>query len=55
MLAIIAKMEQCSYLGMPMQKVIETAKRKVEMSDYMSALDGILRWKEQVEKGDNES
>ncbi|MBQ8280188.1 MAG: response regulator [Roseburia sp.] len=55
MLDIIGKMEHCSYMGQPMQKVIDTARRKVEMSDYMSALDGIIKWKEQAEKEGSES
>ena len=55
MLSVIEKMEQCSYLGQPMQKVIETARRKVEMSDYMSAIDGLAKWIEQIEKEDGEA
>ncbi len=52
---IIEKMENCSYMGQPMQKVIDTARRKVQMSDYMSAYDVIVKWKEQAEKGGNEA
>ena len=55
MISIIEKMEYCSYKGQPMQKVTETARRKVEMSDYMSAYDVLARWKEQTEKGGNEA
>jgi len=51
MLAIIEKMEHCSYLGCPMQKAVDTARRKVEMSDYMSAYDVLAKWKEQTEEG----
>lgn len=52
---IIGKMEHCSYMGQPMQKVADTARRKVEMSDYMSAYDVLAKWKEQTEKGGNEA
>lgn len=55
MLAIIDKMERCSYRGCPMQKAVDTARRKVEMSDYMSAYDVLVKWKEQTEEGGNES
>lgn len=55
MIAIIEKMEHSSYMGQPMQKVTDTARRKVEMSDYMSAYDVLAKWKEQTEKGGNET
>jgi len=55
MIAIIEKMEQCSYRGCPMQKVTDTARRKVEMSDYMSAYDVLAKWKEQTEEGGSAS
>ena len=55
MIAIIDKMEHCSYRGCPMQKAVDTARRKVEMSDYMSAYDVLAKWKEQTEEGGNES
>ena len=55
MIAIIEKMEHCSYMGQPMQKVTDTARRKVEMSDFMSAYDVLAKWKEQTEKGGNEA
>lgn len=54
MIFIIDKMEYCSYMGQPMQKIADKARRKVEMSDYMSAYDVIVKWKENAEKGDNE-
>ena len=54
MILIIDKMEGCSYMGQPMKKIADTARRKVEMSDYMSAYDVIVKWKENVQKGDNE-
>ena len=55
MIVIIEKMEHSSYMGQPMQKVTDTARRKVEMSDYMSAYDVLAKWKEQTEKGGNET
>lgn len=55
MLSVIENMEHCSYMEQPMQKVMETARRKVEMSDYMSAVDGVVKWIEQVERGGNEA
>lgn len=55
MIFIINKMEHRSYRGQSMQKVTDMARRKVEMSDYMSAYDGIAKWKEQAEKGGNEA
>ena len=51
---IIEKMEHGSYEGSPMKKVADTAIRKVEMSDFMSAYDVIVKWKEQTEKGGRE-
>ena len=38
-----------------MKKVVDTASRKVEMSDYMSAIDGLLKWIEQIEEEEDES
>ena len=55
MLSIIEKMEHCSYKGLPLQKTADTARRKIEMSDYMSAVDTISKWVEQAEKGEDES
>ncbi len=55
MISIIEKMEHCSYEGQPLKKAVDTARRKVEMSDYMSAVDGIIKWIEQAEEGDDES
>lgn len=54
MIFIIDKMEYCSYMGQPMKKIADKARRKVEMSDYMSAYDVIVKWKENAQKGDNE-
>lgn len=51
---IIDKLKRCSYKGLAMQKIADMARRKVKMSDYMSAYDGIVRWKEEAEKGGNE-
>ncbi len=51
MMDVINKMEHCSYLGCPMYKVVDTARRKVEMSDYMSAYEVFVKWKEQTEGG----
>ena len=55
MIFVIDKMERCSYKGLSMQKVTDMARRKVKMSDYMSAYDCIVRWKEETEKGGNEA
>lgn len=55
MTAILEKMEHCSYMGRSMQKVVDTARRKVGMSDFMSAYDALAKWKEQTEKGGNEA
>jgi len=55
MLSTLAKMEYCSYKGQPMKKVVDTASRKVEMSDYMSAIDGLIKWIEQIEEEEDES
>ena len=55
MLSIITKMEHCSYEGVPLQKAVDTARRKIEMSDYMSAVDTICKWVEQAEEGEDES
>lgn len=55
MISIIEKMEHCSYEGQPMKKAVDTARRKVEMSDYMSAADGLVKWIKQVEEEEDES
>ena len=51
MISIIGKMEHCSYMGQAMKKVTDTAKRKVEMSDYMSAYDVLVKWVDERKKG----
>ena len=55
MLSIIDKLVNCSYEGQPLRKPADNARRKVEMSDYMSAVDGIVKWVEQVEEEEDES
>lgn len=39
MMEIMNELEQCSYCGKPLSKPLETVRRKIEMADYMSALD----------------
>ena len=39
MLAVIGELEQCSYCGKPLVKPLAKVRRKIEMADYMSALD----------------
>ena len=39
MLAVIGELEQCSYCGKSLAKPLAKVRRKIEMADYMSALD----------------
>ncbi len=55
MLAILTEMEQELPQNESLKMVLETARRKIEMSDYMSAVDCLTKWKEQiVQEGDGE-
>jgi len=55
MIGIIEKMKHCSYKGQAMKKVTDMAIRKVEMSDYMSAYDVLVKWIDEAKKGGQES
>lgn len=45
MLEITEELKECSYRGKPLKEVMVMAQRKIEMSDYLSAVDMIAEWK----------
>ena len=46
MLEITEELKECSFCGKPLKEVIMRAQRKIEMSDYLSAVDMLTEWKE---------
>ena len=58
MLAILSELQKYQYCGTSLEQALAPIRRKVEMSDYMSAVDAIVRVKKELkqnEKGDAES
>lgn len=51
MLEIVAELEQYSYCGKPLKKTLEMVRRKIEMADYMSALDTFEQMCVRIEAG----
>lgn len=45
LLELITELEKYRYKGQALQKVLVPIRRKVEASDYVSAVEGIVRWK----------
>ena len=52
LLKITGELKGCTYAGKSMEEVILKAERKIEMSDFFSAVEMISRWKENTEIGD---
>ena len=52
LLKFISELKSCSFAGKAMEEVIEKAERKIEMSDFFSAVEMIARWKENAEIGE---
>ena len=52
LLKIISELKSCSYAGKAMDEVIKKAERKIEMSDFFSAVEMIAHWKENAEIGE---
>lgn len=52
LLKITEELKTCSFAGKSLEKVIGEAERKIEMSDFFSAVEMIARWKENVEIGE---
>lgn len=48
MKALLGKLRYCSYQGRVMEEIISNALHKIEMSDYMTAVEMLIRWKEQI-------
>jgi len=48
MKTLLGKLKNCSYQGRVMEDVISNALHKIEMSDYMTAVEMLIRWKEQI-------
>ena len=55
LLKMIGEFKACSYAGKKMEEVVEKAERKIEMSDFFSAVEMIARWKENAEIGEIET
>lgn len=45
MMEITEELKECSYRGKALKELMITAQRKIEMSDYLSAVDMIAEWK----------
>lgn len=50
MLALIAKLQKYQYHQVPLEQKLAPVKKKVEMSDYMSALDTLAHIREELRK-----
>lgn len=48
MLSIVEKLQQYSYHGHPLKELLEPVKKKIHMSDYMSASEVVQRLKEKL-------
>jgi len=46
MMEITEELKVCSYQGKALKEIMVMAQRKIEMSDYISAVDMIANWKE---------
>ena len=46
MMAIIEELQQYTYKGNLLEEALAPIKRKVEMCDYMSAVESVLKWKD---------
>ena len=49
---IAEELKTYSFKGKSLEEVIAKAERKIEMSDFFSAVDMIARWKENTEIGE---
>ena len=49
----IEELEGCSYKGHALKKVLAPAKKKIEMSDYFSAVEFITNWKKETDDKEN--
>lgn len=55
LLAVIQELEGFQYAQVPLYSVVEQIRRKVDMSDYASALESVVRWKSSVtQEGEKE-
>ena len=45
MMEITEELKECSYRGKALKELMVMAQRKIEMSDYLSAVDMIAEWK----------
>lgn len=46
LMTVIAELQQYKYKGDSMEDILNVAKRKVEMCDYMSAVESVQKWKD---------
>ena len=52
LLKITGELKNCSFGGKALEEVINKVERKIEMSDFFSAVEMIARWKENAEIGE---
>ena len=48
MIVILKSLQDCEYGGVPLDKTITSILRKVEMTDYMSAYDALVKVKNEI-------
>ena len=53
LLEVIEELEAYQYKGQSMKKTLEPVKKKVEMSDFFSAVDMVMRWKTEADSKEN--
>lgn len=53
LLDLVDELEAYEYKGNPMKKVLAPIRRKIEMSDFMSAVEMLVRWKKELDDKEN--
>ena len=53
LIKLIEDLEGYSYRGHVMKKVLAPARRKIEMSDYFSAVELVVNWKKETDDKEN--
>ena len=55
LLELIEELEQYQYRGNNMKKVLVPVRRKIEMSDLISAVETVIKWKTETDKKEEKS
>ena len=53
MMELVEELDGYSYRGNSLQKILGSVKRKIEMSDYISAVELIANWKKDLDSKEN--